>query len=375
MTTVSTIANRRAIRSFVIEKTNLALESILKELNNVVLPQQVSTGLNEEVLKTTIQKLGDTFAKAFSIDPGTLTDENFNVIFDQTKEKSPVIYVDSYAQYLLGRLDMVMKDLSTQSELFVKIVENKPEQHQLLQLQSSIAVGIANNISSVILKVAEMYIHHCKKNGYEDIATVEPYITKNYIFLDVETIGFEGKPFAFAMVVANPMGEEIGRYTAWYMPSPDDSDDYKWVQKNVVPQLEADEEAEQLVDLKGLMTAFRVEYAKYNGTSRPDVKKDLCILVADHPYPRETNFFDYAGIRPYPIIDISSMLMFAGKDPIACYERKEGETRIHHPLDDARQTMRMFFSLVNGRIHELQYRYDDKPVITPEGVSDAGTGE
>lgn len=81
-------------------------------------------------------------------------------------------------------------------------------------------------------------------------------------------------------------------------------------------------------------------------------------FVADVPFPCETGFLracrldsitrSFAFPSPYPLIDVASVLLARGYDPVGTYQRRENELPAHNPLCDARQSSRIFHQLLRG---------------------------
>ncbi len=80
------------------------------------------------------------------------------------------------------------------------------------------------------------------------------------------------------------------------------------------------------------------------------------LLAADVPWPVEAQFLRECVLLepeenkwkgPYPLIDIASILLAKGMDPLAEYPRLEGETPKHDPCCDARQSARLLIEALN----------------------------
>ena len=80
-------------------------------------------------------------------------------------------------------------------------------------------------------------------------------------------------------------------------------------------------------------------------------KQDCPVLVADCPWPVEARFLlacvedawptrNWEG--PYPLIDVASVRLAAGLDPLGQGDRLPGELPAHDPLADARQSARLY---------------------------------
>jgi hypothetical protein len=75
------------------------------------------------------------------------------------------------------------------------------------------------------------------------------------------------------------------------------------------------------------------------------------VLAADCPYPVESKFLlecvadshlrQRTDGSPYPLLDVASVLVAAGKDPTAQYDRLPDEVPLHNPVADARQSARL----------------------------------
>jgi hypothetical protein len=74
------------------------------------------------------------------------------------------------------------------------------------------------------------------------------------------------------------------------------------------------------------------------------------MLAADCAWPVEARFLaacvddqpeQRAWEGPYPLIDIASVRLAAGLDPLATVERLPSEMPAHDPLADARQSARL----------------------------------
>jgi len=78
------------------------------------------------------------------------------------------------------------------------------------------------------------------------------------------------------------------------------------------------------------------------------------VLAADVPWPVEARFLaqcidDEPGRKwdgPYPLIDIASVRLAAGLDPLASVERLAEELPQHDPLCDARQSGRLLVEAI-----------------------------
>lgn len=78
-------------------------------------------------------------------------------------------------------------------------------------------------------------------------------------------------------------------------------------------------------------------------------------IAAECPVPVESNFLrkcvdnDPVGrnfLAPYPLVDISSIMLCKGIDPMLPYGRLQNELPVHNPLCDARQSARLLRSVL-----------------------------
>jgi hypothetical protein len=55
-----------------------------------------------------------------------------------------------------------------------------------------------------------------------------------------------------------------------------------------------------------------------------------------------------AGDGPYPLVDVASVRLAAGLDPLGAYDRTAGELPVHNPLADARQSARLLLEALKS---------------------------
>jgi hypothetical protein len=130
---------------------------------------------------------------------------------------------------------------------------------------------------------------------------------------------------------------------------PSDADSLTWCKDNI-PVIEITHRTP-----KAVRSAFWTHWLK--------AKSEGAVMAADCLWPVEAGFvaraiYDDMEERskngPYPFIDIASVLMSAGMDPIGTYERTESEQPKHNPYADAMQSARML-ALALSRIGSLEY--------------------
>lgn len=169
-----------------------------------------------------------------------------------------------------------------------------------------------------------------------------------WMVFDVESVGLHGEGFAVGWVLIDDRGIEYasGHYACDPREARAESpESLAWVQKNCSHPVNC--EGPLLV-----RTAFYENYRDYNGR---DIPGRTCTLAADVPWPVEARFLaqvfdDYPerrGHAPYPLIDIASVRLAAGLNPLATCRRYPEEMPAHSPLADARQSARLLLEALN----------------------------
>lgn len=169
-----------------------------------------------------------------------------------------------------------------------------------------------------------------------------------FFVLDVESIGLHGDGFAAGWCVVDRGGHEHTSGIAWTMPDHGAGryDDFRWVQQHVVPALLQDDVpcAVRWTRLRCLRDVRRAVWSTWR-----EWQARGAWMAADVPWPVEARFMaacvdhDEAdrGLMPYPMVDVASVRLAAGLDPLDTSPRLEGETPAHNPLADARQSARL----------------------------------
>lgn len=182
------------------------------------------------------------------------------------------------------------------------------------------------------------------------------------VSLDVETIGLYGQPFAWAVVIADTKTQKPVLEGICQCPNEvalGNPDDREWVTANVLPAIAqgvafTPEEGVRTLERKvasveDLLDAFEGVWRHWHGQN--------AWLLVDHGYPVEAEFlfnaFMEAFLRkkppfpsPYPVLDYASMRAGRGLDPTETLKRLDSELPQHHPLADARQTLRLFWDML-----------------------------
>lgn len=160
-----------------------------------------------------------------------------------------------------------------------------------------------------------------------------------YIFsFDVESDGLYGEGFAFGAVVMDQHGQEIASAEVCCVEGVHDA----WVKENVLPHVA---DMNQSASREEVRRAFWDFYMTW---------KDQCRIFADVAYPVDAYFLRQCAQEnhgewdaPYPLLDVASVLLACGVDPLidgAIYTNSTGDN--HHPLFDARVSARKLVRLI-----------------------------
>lgn len=178
-----------------------------------------------------------------------------------------------------------------------------------------------------IQKVAEFY-------------ALEQIRSQPFFIFDVESIGLHGEAFAVAGgVYINGVAQSEFMFCCPPDEARGEDDDRKWVALNVSITEKCDWWSPWDV-----REAFWAEWEKAK-KQYPEIT-----MAAECLWPVEATFVaecvrqgmpkrKWAG--PYPFHEISSVMLAAGMDPMATYERTESENPPHNPLADARLSARL----------------------------------
>jgi hypothetical protein len=161
-----------------------------------------------------------------------------------------------------------------------------------------------------------------------------------FMVFDVESYGLHGEGFAvgWAVVQCRPPLRDLELLADGIAVSRAHDPLPEWVRENVLPHLPLATHA-----TAGKMRDRFWEVWEY-------WREQDALLAADVPWPVEARFLaacvdDAPATRawsgPYPLIDIASVRLAAGLDPLADEARTEFEQPAHNPLADARQSARL----------------------------------
>lgn len=188
-----------------------------------------------------------------------------------------------------------------------------------------------------------------------------PPSERPWLIIDAESIGLYGTAFAVAGGVFIKGKLEVGTDFVFACP-PDHcagaDDDRKWVEDNISPIKPTHDYAE------GVRQTFWLTFQEMR-SHYPDL-----ILAGECIYPVEVGFIrtvikngtsDRKWEGPYPFHDIASIMLAAGMDPMATYERQPDELPAHDPMADVRLSARLLakaFRILDKR-KEDAWKYDE----------------
>lgn len=169
-------------------------------------------------------------------------------------------------------------------------------------------------------------------------------MTKRMV-MDVESVGLHGEAFAVGYVVVDEMGDEIGgaMYSCFPAAARGTRPSHTWVAENL-PLL-----SDECSSPAEVRAKFWEDFKFWNEEGDLEV-------WADCGWPVEARFLiacieddhrwrEWSG--PYPLHEIASAMLAAGKDPLEAHERMVDELPAHDPLKDARQSARLLYEALN----------------------------
>lgn len=172
-----------------------------------------------------------------------------------------------------------------------------------------------------------------------------PLICSPFFVFDVESIGLHGEPYSVGWVVVDRSGEELdsGRLAINPALAHGQDDDREWCEENI-PAIPVTH-----LTMKAMLSGFWGAWLEW--------KDRGALMAAECAWPVEAKFLamcvgaewpqsKWAG--PYPLHEVASVMLAAGMDPMATYERLENEMSKHEPLADARQSARLLITALRS---------------------------
>ncbi len=178
----------------------------------------------------------------------------------------------------------------------------------------------------------------CKECSEELARQKAGSVTAFFVF-DVESVGLHGEGFAVAGgIYIDGAAQSEFRFCCPVEEAQGSDTDREWVKENV-PVMEITHRTP-----KQVREAFWTEWARAKLRYPGITMAGECIwpveaaFVANCVYQnREARNWE----GPYPFHEIASIMLAAGMNPMATYERRESEKPAHEPLADARLSARL----------------------------------
>lgn len=165
---------------------------------------------------------------------------------------------------------------------------------------------------------------------------------------DLETNGLHGQAFAVGGLIMDAAGNIESQYSA-RCPIKGELDE--WVSENVIPFIEDMEQTHK--DYKSFCDDFWAWFVEAQNRSDYVIVQngypvEYRFLLQCQEMDIESRYWDH----PFPILDLTSMLVMAGYDAedkvrLAGQWLKETGFAKHHPLNDAHLTARMAFEILS----------------------------
>lgn len=169
----------------------------------------------------------------------------------------------------------------------------------------------------------------------------------NKFIFDVESVGLHGEGFAVAGGIYDADGKVIREF-AYHCDSSlakGELEDRQWIKQNVTIHKSSIEQANPFLvrerfwnDWMHAKGAFQAQMFVECGWPVEAAFLEACIK--DFPVSRNWD-------GPYPMHEIASIMVAAGMDPMASYDRLPEELPAHEPLADARQSARLLTIALN----------------------------
>lgn len=180
-----------------------------------------------------------------------------------------------------------------------------------------------------------------------------------FFVFDVESIGLHGEGFAVAGgIYINGIAQSEFRYASSPEIAHGTLANRQWVRENVPPIWPRE------------FSSLEIRQAFWQQWEKAKAEYPGILMAAECGWPVEATFLsqcirdgnpfnelgskcetwprEFAG--PYPLHEIATLMLAAGMDPMATYDRLPSELPKHDPLADARQSAR----LLAGAITRLQ---------------------
>jgi len=182
-------------------------------------------------------------------------------------------------------------------------------------------------------------------NATGQAVNVDPLVMPFFV-LDVESIGLHGEGFAVAGgVYINGVPQYEFRFCCPIEEAIGEDNDREWVKKNV-PAMEITHRTPT-----ALREAFWAEWQKAKDQYQEIIMAGECIWPVEAGFVESCIRQDKSARNwegPYPFHEIASIMLSAGMDPMAPYDRQPSELPAHEPLADTRLSARLLATALRG---------------------------
>lgn len=197
------------------------------------------------------------------------------------------------------------------------------------------------------------------------------------MMLDVESVGLQGEGFAVGLSVYDLVhGREVDQGFAWAHPDAahGTTDGREWVAKHVLPHFKGSPTHESPAEVREYFwRAWRAFSSTPGGhaglwadVAWPVEARFLSACVDAAPHDSSDDEDDHGHPTrvwsgPYPLFDVSTVLLAAGMDPkgevpMRALDKRffPGPLRAHHPLDDSRGSINKLVAALDRLRHPLR---------------------
>lgn len=175
-----------------------------------------------------------------------------------------------------------------------------------------------------------------------------------FFVFDVESIGLHGEGFAVAGGIYDANGNPLHEFAYHCHPSVAKGEwkDREWVTENVTISIAS---VKQELP-RQVRQAFWNEWMK--------AKEQKATMFVECGWPVEAAFLiqcikddpsrNWEG--PYPMHEIASVMLAAGMNPMATYDRLPNELPVHEPIADSRQSARLLVTALKSLENAVRFR-------------------
>lgn len=196
--------------------------------------------------------------------------------------------------------------------------------------------------------------------------------------VDVESVGLHGEGFAAGWAIYNTAAPERGvslHCISAPMPVCKDKETATWLAEHLpldrygrivaLPHLHSYQQVKHPQEVRQFFWSAWLAI-RHEGAGRTDIDARM---LSDCGWPVEANFLSAcvsdapAGRSwqgPYPLLDLGSIIVAKGGDPLEVFARTDSELPEHHPTADALQSLRIYCEAMGYPVPRVQ---TDAPIV------------